>query len=243
MDATDHVRREWAARVEAEYRSAAITQHLTLWLIQAGASPDLIRDGLRITDDELVHAEMAFAVLTAAGGALAGPFDRGSLGLARAHAELEVDVALVVTEVFCLGETVAVPLFAALRADCTVEVARAALDRVLVDEVRHRDFGWTALEWLLAQSPVPLRPAIEQALPGMFARQRQHYAAGAESGHLTAAEGGWGLMDLDRYAAILAQTVERQYVPRFARLGLDAARAWAGPVSPGVLDQARPSTS
>ena len=54
--ATDAVRSEWLRRVEAEYRSAAITQHLTLWLIQIGASPDLLRAGLRIAGDELTHA-------------------------------------------------------------------------------------------------------------------------------------------------------------------------------------------
>ena len=42
VPASNAVRAEWARRVEAEYRSAAITQHLTLWLIQMGASPDLI---------------------------------------------------------------------------------------------------------------------------------------------------------------------------------------------------------
>lgn len=52
------------------------------------------------------------------------------------------------TRVFCLGETVAVRLFKRLREGATVPVARAALDRVLTDEVRHRDFGWLLLEWL-----------------------------------------------------------------------------------------------
>ena len=31
---------------------------------------------------------------------------------------------------------------------CTEPIARAALDRILVDEVRHRDFGWDTLDWL-----------------------------------------------------------------------------------------------
>ncbi|MEZ4464733.1 MAG: ferritin-like domain-containing protein [bacterium] len=243
MEPTDNVRREWAARVEAEYRSAAITQHLTLWLIQLGASPDLIRDGLRITDDELVHAEMAFATLTAAGGSLAGPFDRATLGLRRdPTVSLEVDVALAVAEVFCLGETVAVPLFSALRAGCTVPVAREALDRVLVDEVRHRDFGWTALTWLLDHGLAELRPSVSAALPAMFARQRRNYGVGAPAGGaLSPAEIAWGLMDLPRYAATLEATLDRQYIPRFERLGIDAAAAWRG--TPGGAVGVVPSTS
>ena len=55
-EANDHVRQQWLMRVEAEYRSAVLTQELTLWLMQAGASPDLIHDGLRIVEDELMHA-------------------------------------------------------------------------------------------------------------------------------------------------------------------------------------------
>src|SRR5258706_410275 len=66
--ASDLVRVEWLRRVEAEYRSAAITQQLALWLIQIGASPDLIRAGLRIVSDELTHSEMSHRVYAAARG-------------------------------------------------------------------------------------------------------------------------------------------------------------------------------
>ena len=37
---TARVAAEWLRRVEAEYRSAAISNHLSLWLIQIGASPE-----------------------------------------------------------------------------------------------------------------------------------------------------------------------------------------------------------
>ncbi len=39
VPASERVQHEWLRRVEAEYRSAAIAQHLTLWLTQIGASP------------------------------------------------------------------------------------------------------------------------------------------------------------------------------------------------------------
>ena len=41
---------------------------------------------------------------------------------------------------FCI---VAVRLFSRLRQNAAEPVALAALDRILRDEVRHRDFGWT----------------------------------------------------------------------------------------------------
>ena len=46
--ASERVRDEWRARIAAEYTSAAVTQHLVLWLIQLGAPPDLIEQGLAI---------------------------------------------------------------------------------------------------------------------------------------------------------------------------------------------------
>src|SRR5262249_30992454 len=152
---------EWLRRVEAEYRSAAVTQHLTLWLIQIGASPDLLRAGLRIVRDELAHAEMSHRAYRAAGGEGGPELARESLELPRTSAQtrgdgeaapLEDDVTRVCVDVFCLGETVAVRLFKELRQRSEVPAARRVLDRVLRDEVRHRDFGWALLGWLL-ESP------------------------------------------------------------------------------------------
>src|ERR1051325_9213442 len=132
---TDRVRHEWRARIAAEYTSAAITQNLVLWLIQAGAPPDLIDAGLAIVNDELVHSRMSHEVYTAAGGSAPPALDREALGVPRQHAALELDILAVATRVFCLGETVAVPLFRHLRDKCSEPHARAALDRILRDEV------------------------------------------------------------------------------------------------------------
>ena len=230
------VRDEWSRRVEVEYRSAALTGHLALWLIQAGVSPDLIRLALQIVDDELAHAELAHAVAVAAGGA-PRTVDRGRLALARSEAEpLEHDVVRTCVGTFCLGETVAVPLFRALREPCTVAVARRALDRVLRDEVHHRDFGWSLLGWLLQTGDgAAHRALVERELPAQLAAVRAVYAPGdadsaagdAPADRCTPAERAWGLMPRRLYRDILTATFERDYVPRFAKLGIDARRAWA----------------
>jgi hypothetical protein len=231
MPASDAVRNEWLRRVQAEYRSAAITHHLTLWLIQLGASPDLLDAGLRIVKDELVHARMSHRVYTAAGGHEVPALAQETLGLRRPEREpLWQSVARSGVEIFCLGETVAVPLFKVLRDGCTQPVAKRALDRVLRDEVRHRDFGWTLLQWLCE---LPVREAIvaqvRADLPQMFGRLRQSYAPpeGARRTTVPDADRAWGLMPPARYAEILSRTVERDYVPRFEPYGIDAAAAWA----------------
>jgi hypothetical protein len=193
-----------------------------LWLIQAGAPPDLIDAGLVIVNDELVHSRMSHEVYVAAGGTRPPSLDRDNLGLQRMHAQLELDILRVAVRVFCLGETVAVPLFSHLRADCTEPHAREALDRILRDEVRHRDFGWDLLDWLLS---TPLEDAIpglvEAALPEMVAELERTYGTGndavaGDDGRLTADERAWGLAPPRDYAQILARCVEKDYRPRFA---------------------------
>lgn len=240
--ASDAVRSEWGRRVEAEYRSAAITQHLTLWLIQVGASPDLIEDGLRIVRDELAHARLSHRVHVAARGQATTAIARETLGLQRDPREpLELSIARAGVEVFCLGETVAVPLFKVLRERCAVPAARRALDRILRDEVRHRDFGWALLRHLLTLPCAPaVRELVDRELPSMLVRLRRSYMpAGARErpGRASIPEGdrAWGLMPVARYGEILERAVARDYVPRFGEHGIDAAAAWrrAAAADPG----------
>jgi hypothetical protein len=218
---TTLVREEWRARIAAEYTSAAITQNLVLWLIQAGAPPDLIDAGLVIVGDELVHSRMSHEVYTAAGGTAPPAIDRDNLGLRRTSERIEDDILRVAVRVFCLGETVAVPLFSHLREHCTEPVARAALDRILRDEVRHRDFGWDLLDWILAIGGEDVPARVTAALPGMLAELEATYGKGnsavaLDDGTLTDTERAWGLAPPRDYADILARTMTRDYAPRFA---------------------------
>jgi hypothetical protein len=216
-------------------RARAAPHALTLWLIQIGASPDLVRAGLRIAGDEIVHAEMSHRVFLAAGGQGSPHLVRETLSLQRDDgASLESDVTAAAVEIFCLGETVAVPLFKELRERCSVPIARRTLDRVLKDEVRHRDFGWTLLEWLMSHSSAgELRALVVRELPRYFARLRAAYAP-AESGvpPTTDAERAWGLMPVSLYRASLQKAAVRDWIPRFERLGFDARAAWDGSKAP-----------
>jgi len=219
---THRVREEWRARIAAEYTSAAVTQHLVLWLIQAGAPPDLIEAGLVIVGDELVHSQMSHEVYVAAGGTQPPAIDREQLGLTRQFDALELDILRVAVRVFCLGETVAVPLFSHLRADCTQEVAKTALDRILRDEVRHRDFGWDLLDWLLSTPLGDEVPAlVAAALPQMFDELehtygRENQVVAADTGEISPEDRSWGLAAPRDYARILGRTIEKDYAPRFA---------------------------
>jgi hypothetical protein len=126
---------------------------------------------------------------------------------------------------------VAVPLFKVLREGCSVAPARAALDRVLCDEVRHRDFGWTLLEYLLElPCEAEVRALVDRELTGMLARIRRNYApvGGEAKTAIDAEDRAWGLMPIARYGQILERAVVREYRPRFSRLGFDGVgAAWS----------------
>jgi hypothetical protein len=242
LAASDLVRGEWLRRVEEEYRSAAIAHGLTGWLIELGAPPDLIHEGLRIAGDEMDHSAMSHAAFVAAGGKGGPALARETLVLPRTDREpLEHDVVRIGVRIFCLGETVAVPLFRFLREGCTVPPARRVLDRVLRDEVRHRDFGWLLLDWLL-DHPLGgvLRAIAEKELPGYFGRLRLAYGAHAKDmDDIDPADRAWGLMPPAEYAGVVERTLERDWNPRFSSRGMDAQRAWD--VSLSALERADPA--
>ena len=231
---SDAVRSEWLRRVEAEYHSAAVTQHLTLWLIQIGASPDLVHAGLRVVGDEMTHAEMSHAAYLDAGGHDVPKIDRDVLQIRRhPHQPLENDVVRTTVSSFCLGETIAVPLFKLMRDGCTAPPARRVLDRVLRDEVRHRDFGWTLLGWLFElPSGASLRAIAVAELPLYFARLRLSYGASELHKNTLAPEDrAWGLLPPAEYAGAVERSLTRDWIPRFGALGVDAKAAWdAAPV-------------
>lgn len=219
---------EWRRRVIAEYHSASITNSLVGWLLQLGASPTLLHEGVRIIDDELVHAEMAFAVLSETGeDARRIDLSAGSLGLTRdPDCSLLENVCVHGVRTFCLGETVAVRLFKRLREGATVATARSALDRILSDEVRHRDFGWLLLEWLAQRPEWPaLAQLIRTRLPSWLRSLHASYAPEAPSPAFDPALRAWGLIPAAEYRAALLETIERDYVPRFAEYDIDARMA------------------
>ena len=222
--ASPRVRAEWANRVRAEYGSAALTARVVCGLIACGMPRDLVDAALRITADELDHAELSHAALTALGGdpdavdidvgRLAGPPDPGPPLAALTEAILGA---------FCVGETVAVPLFAAMREGATHPAAAAALDRILRDEATHRAVGWAARDALLALDPAGVRAVAAARLGRLIGAVRRAYVLDAAAVPLTPDERAAGLLDLDDYARIFEDCLQAVILPRFARQGIAPA--------------------
>ncbi len=108
-------------------------------------------------------------------------------------------------------------------------LARRTLDRILRDEVRHRDFGWLLLDEML-DLPMAreLRAIAQRELPRYFGGLRRAYGAGAKAhAPMDPETRAWGLMPLSEYNATLERALGRDWIPRFERRGIDAKSAWA----------------
>lgn len=212
--ASERVQVEWARRVGAEYASAGVTAQVLTWAIQAGLPPEWVYRCHRVVHDELEHARLSHEVLAAAGG--------GELPVELQADELTVAGGLVPVLVrnLCLGESFAVPCFERMRRRATHPVARAVLDRILVDEAEHRKLGWDGLDVLLAADP-RVRPVVEAELPALLG-SFSGYAAPPEAPALTADERAWGLLEHAEYGEVYAASWVEDVAPRFERRGIRA---------------------
>jgi hypothetical protein len=217
---TERVLSEWRRRVAAEYRSAALAAQVSHWMIQCGLDEALIHTALRIVRDELDHASLSHDCLLALGGEdrpsqieighLAEPVRAGVLP----------DLVTSVTRNFCLGETLAVPLFHAMRRHTTHPEARAALTRILKDESVHRAFGWDTLDALLRLDENGVRERVSAQLPVMIADFERSYARAPEDSRLLDSERSAGLLSLAEYSQVFRDTIQGDIRRRFAARGI-----------------------
>jgi hypothetical protein len=208
--------------VQAEYRSAATTARVLHWMIQCGLPRPLLDRAQRIVADELDHAELSHGCLVAIGGS-ADAIDLDVAELAPPEAPLGPLASLVDTilHAFCLGETFAVPLFAAMRPHTTEPTAQAALHRILRDEAAHRAFGWDVLDALLAIDGPGVRARVGQRLPGALGAFARAYGAVPDGPPLSPAERAAGLLPASAYRAAHDRALAEDIGPRLRQRGID----------------------
>lgn len=221
---TPRIHRVWAARVAAEYGSAGVTAGLLHQLILIGAPDPLVRVTHRVVTDELDHALLCHEALRAYGGASAAVAIEPSLPPPMGSLEelLPAAIATIVRS-FCFGETLAVPLFAAMRKDATGP-ARDVLDRVVRDEAVHSKLGWDALDWLLEGHGDPIRTLVSAHLPAIVEFFEARYGRGTTHS-LTPVERAAGLITSDEHRDVLHQTVQRTILPRLESRGIATMRS------------------
>jgi hypothetical protein len=223
---TPRIQQFWQHQVTAEYASAAVTAEFAHWLIQSGASPDLIKQCLDIAQDEVDHALVCQQVVVAAGGAGHVSVQGTPLVLPRMPGDLREDLIAALLSFYCLGETMAVPLFGAMRKKATQNAALAAFDRIVADEPRHSAFGWLTLAW--AHDAWPETQAwIHACLPGALQRMATAYFCDEEyTPALDDTDRAWGMLPRLEYTRIFEKVVHGTYALRLAEYGVDVPALW-----------------
>jgi hypothetical protein len=231
--AAEHVvfaARAWTMRAEQERESAGVFAALASALVDAGAPPQLAGVFTRVVADELAHWEMC-ATLAAR---LHAPAPR-IVPIARptpadAHARRALALRLLLVE-GAIGETLSCALFNRGRNLAREPCTRAALGRILRDEVGHARASWEAL--------ATLRPAMSEREREQLQELATHALGAIEQTQMVPVlrrlergepfEPAWaelGVLPPDQRVDAFYGALENRVLPRLATLGIDAARAW-----------------
>ncbi|MGB1310932.1 MAG: ferritin-like domain-containing protein [Leucothrix sp.] len=210
----ERIQNFWLNQTSSEYNSSARTIHLVHWMQQIAMSPDLIRDAIRIADDEMVHSQLCYAIAAEAGCTSGLAHDELSLSLTEQFDDLRKSFLYVLVESYCFGETVAVPLFSAMRKGTHNPTALTAYNRILEDEPRHAAFGWLSLAWCDEMWP-ETQMWLAEIVPDALASMRDAYGVSGEyEPVLSEQEQLWGMMPKARYQQILEKTIKGTFTER-----------------------------
>lgn len=214
----NRIQKFWVGQVRAEYASAALASEFSHWLCQLEAPPELIRQSLRIAQDEIKHAETCHQVVLATGLTSNIHLNQQQLSFAKPYVDLRKNFLAALLQFFCLGETIAVPLFIAMRKQATQASACQAFDRIIQDEPKHADFGWLTLAWT-QESWAEGAQWLDELLPSALQTIASEYEAplhqdGEYQPTLSNTEQAWGLLSRSDYAQIFQTTCQRQYQQR-----------------------------
>ena len=140
----------WTASAFQEYRTGAHCTQALQHLYRCQAPIDLIALCARFPLDEIVHVELAGRLARALGANVALTFTDTDLLRPPPMAEHEdplMPAAALMVQVFCVGESLSIPLIHAAWQDASQPLARAVLGCILRDEAAHGMVGWTFLDW------------------------------------------------------------------------------------------------
>lgn len=166
----DEVTREalaaaWRRDALMEHAAIASFARFTLHLMAHGAPPELVADVQRAALDEVDHARLCFSLATRFDGRSLGP---GALDVSGALASTTLAGCVRAAALEgCIGETCAALVAQTRRDAATDPEARAALDRIALDESRHAALAWRFVAWAVAKGDRDAREAAEHAFRAM----------------------------------------------------------------------------
>lgn len=210
---------EWRNRVKAEYSSAAIAARVQHLSILCGLPRDCLNIISRIVSDELDHAELCDQARVDLGDA-PGALVLDIAGLWNAQPEPPLaELTRHLLSSFCIGETLAVPLFNHMRNGASHPAIQPALTRILKDESVHRAFGWRALDAILAIDQPGVSDLIRRQFPSEMRSFLDAYTT-ATSLEVSDEAREAGLISGIDYQDIVLRTFADVIVPRLRKRGI-----------------------
>eukprot|EP00658_Telonema_sp_P-2_P040346 TRINITY_DN28860_c0_g1_i2.p1 TRINITY_DN28860_c0_g1~~TRINITY_DN28860_c0_g1_i2.p1 ORF type:complete len:658 (-),score=146.50 TRINITY_DN28860_c0_g1_i2:315-2288(-) len=157
----------WLGDALAEHASVGSFARCMLELMAVAAPPELLSAASLAANDEVIHAQLCFALAKEYGAGAIGP---GPLDIAAAGAPSSdiVHITRAVVLEGCVGETVSAALAAAARDRATAGSVVAALAKITSDETRHSQLAWKTARWALSKGGQDVREAVEDVLADPF---------------------------------------------------------------------------
>jgi hypothetical protein len=220
-------RARWKKRMLDEYGSTTVFSALVAQLVEANASLDASAVTLKMSQDELRHAELCGRVVAAMGGTSRAERETAVRPIA-IHAGCTVEErALRNVLVTSVSEMYSVAFFVASLDRMTDPVLRSVTRELLGDEVMHGRFGFLYLQgcadWL-ATSP-EVRASVSRYLRHVFAVCEREFVRGPRA-RAGADDDALGLVSSDLAREVFEQTMEHAVVPGLERFGIDGGWAW-----------------
>ena len=145
-----------------EHASVASFGRFALELMAVGAPAALVADAHRAALDEVRHAQIAFGLASAFGGAAVSP---GAFPFPPFAIRTDlVSFARAVAVEGCIGETLAALVAAERAAEATEPRVSAALASIAEDEARHAELAWRTIAWALSVGGADVAEVVFTAL-------------------------------------------------------------------------------
>jgi len=214
----------WRARATHELSTSTVFASLARSLVGLRAPLGIVLDAAQAVGDEVRHAQICAEVARAYWPGSTPPEPSPVIDEPARGGDAELGAVLFAVMQSCINEGVASVYLQRCLLESRFVLVRAALRRILEDEIRHARFGWTLLASEVMSDA--LRRDVAEALPVLLARVRDTWTA--EDG-VTPADGppGHGFLSTAAIADVVREAYEDLVLPGFERTAIDTGPARA----------------
>lgn len=209
----DAARWMWTQTSFSEYAAAASFSDIASALLAAGAPIDLVAIASDFVVDETIHVEVSARIAAALGGGVTLEVDLERLVRPALAADPRLRALEAVVRTSCVGEALTVPLLRLGRDIGDSRLVCGALERILLDEAQHSQFGWWVLDWADAWLDEASRDHL-----GRIAGAALRSFAPLLGGSCTSA--GLGALGCDRYDPTFAAAAATRVAKPLAARGI-----------------------